>query len=244
MPHRQPASRSNAFFWSIFAAALSCGSLAVGVSPALADLCSQMAVPPTVAARVTILEPKLKINEPMRVMSADPRNAVPHWMDGPAKGFGATSVSAKAKWTLTVRSMQRADGGFCTVLQHVVMELSARTEVSIAKEIPRGSCVWNIVVDHERKHVNLDRKMFPYLSKEIEQRVRARFPGAVAAPDMDTGERILSASLEKFINAIVAEFAAKRNERQLTIDTRREYERPRRACGDPAVDDILRRAGY
>jgi hypothetical protein len=215
-----------------------------GSAPALADVCAHMAQRPTIAVKVQVLEPRLDLTQGMRAISDNPHNAVPRWLEGEAPALGATSVSVDGKWELTLRTMPRGDGGLCVGLQHIEMHLSAHTRVLVAKEIKKDSCVWKVVIDHERKHVRLDRGLFPKLAQLIEQKARREIPGAVAAASMEEGNELHSATLNRFLASVAAEFERQRNEKQLAIDSPQEYQRTSKICGNAAVAKILNRAGY
>jgi hypothetical protein len=121
----------------------------------------------------------------------------------------------------------------CGQIKAIHVEMGfAKNTIYIAKEFPRRSCPYKIVMGHEEKHKAVDRQLL----KEYSEKAKSFFAraaetigvirnGSGAALDNEMGENI-SRAMDQFSQEIEDE----RKSRQKEVDSSEEYARVSAAC--------------
>jgi hypothetical protein len=130
-------------------------------------------------------------------------------------------------------------GGFCSAIAQATVTIEWRTLVRIASEIKPGSCVFDVVVRHEQKHVDLDRKLIPSARAEMEAALGAVARRPVSAATAKESQRVLQERMSRAINATIDAFSTRRSRRQLAIDTPQEYDKVPKTCGRDSLNRLL-----
>jgi len=132
----------------------------------------------------------------------------------------------------TASAARRGGGGVCAVPGRVVLALvQSEHLVRIAREIPRGGCLFREVERHERRHVAVNRRS---LAEAAARARRAAEAWAATAEGHGATEAeamaALQAGLRRAIEPALAAMRAEREAAHRAIDTTAEYRRLARVC--------------
>jgi hypothetical protein len=205
--------------------------------------CGGAIVPPVVSVRTLAQPPVQDLSLGIAQLSSDRSLAVPHGLESFRFAVGATAAQAQRRTSWQMRGEPQANGGYCWAIAQLKIVVTVATRVYIAREVPRGSCLWNEVVRHEAKHVRADQQLFPELSGLIRPKVLRAISRTVPAATDSEARAVLGALVNSAVQEAVAAFQVARNQRQLTIDTAQEYSRANRVCGNAEVAAAIQRAG-
>lgn len=211
---------------------------------AVAAECARPLVKPVIKLETKSSEVAYDAREGLKALTkkATADNALPATGKIYSMGLTAAEWKSEAKLQLTGRPLDRDT--YCWSMVSLTMRFKLATTVFIAKEIPRGSCAWKQVVDHEHKHVNLDRKLLAGLDDMVRPKIEPALRKAIAAKDGNEALAVLQADARVAINHALEAFIAHREKQQLSkIDTAAEYERVDEACSDAEWAAIFKKAG-
>jgi hypothetical protein len=131
------------------------------------------------------------------------------------------------------KSRSSYDPATCAQVKGIHIELGfAKNVIYIAKEFPKRSCPYKVILGHEEKHKAVDRELL----EEFGQKAKAFFTitaktigvvrnGSGAAIDGEIGE-----SLTRAMDQFSAELEDERSKRQKEVDSSEEYERVSASC--------------
>lgn len=194
--------------------------------------CARSADAPTVDVRLIERAPELDHTRPMR------------WINRRAKASRGRIVQG-----LTVMEWERgfewrhrtaaaaAQDKVCIAPATLNVVLTVTThKVYIPREFPRRGCEFMAVLEHEQRHVDVNRAVMHELRRALERRLgaearRQHTAPAVAAPRAQSEYRRRTTRMEDIFNRINATFRRTLDRRQARIDTPKEYERVSRQCG-------------
>jgi hypothetical protein len=97
-----------------------------------------------------------------------------------------------------------------------------------------------MVTRHEQRHVEIDRQLLTAVQARMQAAVSAVAAEPVGGRTVAETRRTLQARIAAAMNRTVAAFSAERTERQLAIDTPAEYDKLPKACGQAALQALLR----
>lgn len=125
----------------------------------------------------------------------------------------------------------------CVWLDTVDIRIKSEPTVYIASEYKPGTCRYRTTVEHELKHVAVDAKLLDEFAPKIES--AARLAAKNAAPDrpvptsgLESVRADINRKIEEALKEPIAELHIERRKRQQAIDTREEYDRLSRQCGN------------
>ncbi len=193
--------------------------------------------------RTEVKPPVQDLSKGIREITADPRLAVPRELQDFRFAVGATAAIPKDTTRWSGEGQALPDGRKCWRVTRINTVITVSTTVFIAKEIPKGSCLWHEIAKHEAKHVRLDQKLFPQLAGTIRPALLRAASQSVVAGSEAEAKATLGRRLVAAMQAAADRFEATRNQQQLTIDTREEYSRPNQVCGEAEVAAAIRRSG-
>ncbi len=117
------------------------------------------------------------------------------------------------------------------------------TIVYVAKEIPYPSCGYQKVLDHELRHVAIDRLLVetytPLLPELIAQAVRDI--GSVRAASSESARQQIENAMTDYMKDLGAKLSGVRQKEQAKIDTKDEYARIGESCGGEIAELVGRR---
>lgn len=123
----------------------------------------------------------------------------------------------------------------CLWINKVSIDIVIDPTIFIASENPKGTCKFVAIVEHESKHVAIDRRTVQdHLPLIRQAAVNAVAKVGVVGPKPDEdGEKYkekMSDYVEKAMKAAVDEMYADRAKRQAALDSKEEYERVDAKC--------------
>jgi hypothetical protein len=148
---------------------------------------------------------------------------------------GLTAATLKIETSFQVTSKgSSALRSYCGQITKVEMTFGFDdTIIYMPKEIASGSCAYHQVLEHENKHVTVDRMIVetyaPYVQNDLNR--IARSIGIVHAQNPYDVESMLRQTLNEKVEAIGQYLTTQRREAQDRVDTPQEYERLSKSCG-------------
>ncbi len=211
------------------AATLAAAVLAAAVATAAAAEPECPAASPRVEVTVSDPEPTLDLGtgmDALRAEAAAPRSAA-------HRHLGATT--SRVEWQSEIEArIASASGRVCARPERVSLDFRhAEHAVRIARELPRGSCLFRETETHEQRHVAANRATFRRAAAEAE--AAARRWAASATARGATEQSAMAALREELRRAIAPAFEAMQAARDAAhreIDRPEEYERLGRVCPD------------
>jgi hypothetical protein len=212
-----------------FAALPLLGAVALAAAPAEAATCP--AARPTVTLSVDTAEPSIDNTLPQPALQ---RLAGASHHGGRTQGLYRGSI--RTRWRTRIAAQPMA-GLVCRSVDEVAitMTIAPRT-IYVTRERRPGTCSYDSVLNHERKHQAADDAVIAEFAPRLKQQVARALaalppPAPVRSSEAAAVDRRLTASVERTVNAELRALAAARKSRQAAIDTPGEYSRVRAACG-------------
>ncbi len=124
----------------------------------------------------------------------------------------------------------------CQWIDEVRLDLRIDPKIYITREHRKGSCKHNAIMEHEMKHVYVDRdivkKYVPIFKRRLQDAVmKVGIVGPKDERDQKRYQQKINDYIESQIAAVNNQMTAERRQRQQAIDTLEEYERVARMCG-------------
>lgn len=124
----------------------------------------------------------------------------------------------------------------CLHYDQIEVTLHIDPTIYIASEYTQGSCKHNAIMEHEKKHVKVDRIVVNRYANRIAKAITHalnKYGSSYGPYDMANMEKAQE-SLQKYITGIVdkesANLSSERRRLQQSVDTKKEYERVRLQC--------------
>tara|TARA_Y100001934_G_scaffold18405_1_gene21516 strand:+ start:29 stop:733 length:705 start_codon:yes stop_codon:yes gene_type:complete len=132
-------------------------------------------------------------------------------------------------------AQNKRDGSSCYWYNDIEVKMHIRPIIFIASEHEKGTCSHNAIMEHEMKHVKVDRAMLKKYSDLIESDLRkvVRKVGTVGPVSRRSTERARSKMMrivEKTVNNRTEAMYAERRKLQQAVDSLEEYERVQAQC--------------
>jgi hypothetical protein len=149
--------------------------------------------------------------------------------------LGLYRMEMRSGFRASIRSRQ--DGGWiCLWIEKVALSLTVSPrQIYVVRERAPGTCPYNAVLAHERKHQAVDDELFnqsvPWLRHRIEKAVLNLPHGQpVPASEVAAIQARLNKIMSDTVTSAVADMMAERKLRQSRVDTPGEYQRVGAAC--------------
>lgn len=125
----------------------------------------------------------------------------------------------------------------CLWVDKVMVDVSIDPVVYVASEYPQGTCRHKAILEHEHKHVALDRKIVQQYLEPIRASTAAAVQnvGVVGPkPDaqVDDYKQKMSAYIQDAVKLQIDAMFAERMQRQRGLDNKDEYDRVQAQCAD------------
>lgn len=164
------------------------------------------------------------------------RGASPYGSGVATMTEGLMLGSVKMPGNYSFITQKSSDGQGCIHIDKVNVRIEINPKIYIAKEYVPGTCYYNAIMDHEKKHVAVERfivdKYIRIIGDVLKKNIDAR--GYVFGPFPAQHMEIARNDLGKFLTAAVEPYAkrmeAERTKLQSEVDTLAEYERVHRMC--------------
>lgn len=154
---------------------------------------------------------------------------------GAVGGLGGGEIGFKTESSFEI--YQRSQEA-CVILKSVTVTFYTRPKIHIASDFPRGSCEFNAVLEHERKHVGVlqayVKERTPHAKSHIANIIRRIKPaiGPIHPRQVDKAQEAMQKGLQSHIEAYNDQIMPELMKRQIAIDTPEEYARVTRQCKD------------
>lgn len=107
--------------------------------------------------------------------------------------------------------------------------------IYIADKFPKGSCKFNAIMEHEKKHVVVDREIVNKYAVIIGNRLKSEISSArIYGPVAKSKESLLGdkmrGKMKEILDDITKQMSAERQQRQQAVDSLEEYERVNNLC--------------
>jgi hypothetical protein len=152
-------------------------------------------------------------------------------MEAYDRTLGLTEADIGAKADIDLVTRPDGNGNFCTGARSAVIVLEWRTIVRIANQVKPGSCIDKVVTEHEQKHVAIDRRLIPIAQQVIEIALTSVIRKTIAGKSVEDSRRNLQDQAQITVNKAIGIFSVVRTRRQLSLDSKEEYDKIPEACG-------------
>jgi hypothetical protein len=208
----------------------------------IALLLTAVCVPQAAAECGDIVHPKVSVKIDERAVREDrslsltalskiPSASRRAGMEAYDRTLGLTEADIGAKADLDLVTVEDGHGGYCTHARSAQIVLEWKTVVRIASQIPPGSCIDKVVSTHEQTHVAIDRKLIPIARQVIEIALVSVIRRSIAGKTVAESQSNLQDQARKTVNQAIDIFSIVRNRKQLTLDSKDEYDRVPKSCG-------------
>ncbi|MGE4351838.1 MAG: hypothetical protein AB7E52_06585 [Bdellovibrionales bacterium] len=192
---------------------------------------------PTINVKITPVIDEAQINKNLdlagiQALSASPQtHQIPHY---DSVTLGLAVYDPFLKFNIPLRQQHMPDGAYCSQVQKVDAEIGYHTiTIYIANEFPEGSCAYQTILTHERKHVAVNNAILKEYIPKIQQRLQSylKINGRFVVPNKAYAEKTLRERLTAIIQEVSKEMLEENKRRQRLIDSPQEYAKNNTACG-------------
>jgi hypothetical protein len=162
-----------------------------------------------------------------RIPSASRRTG----MEAYDRTLGLTEADIGAKANIDLVTKPDGEGHFCTAARSALIILEWKTVVRIASQIKPGSCIDGVVTTHEQKHVSIDKRLIPIARQAIEIALTSVIRKTVEGKSIADSQDNLQDQARLTVNKAIDIFTVVRTRRQLSLDSKEEYDKVPEACG-------------
>lgn len=157
---------------------------------------------------------------------------------GPA---GATHVGGLTNGTISsnmstqLQTLTSSDGVACIWISEVIIRLQYHPIVYVSREFAPGTCHHAAVLQHEHKHVSVDRTLLNMFAPELQNAIQKVAQqkgkaGPIQKIQLESVSRVIQKSVEDELNRMMDNLSTVRQARQAQIDTPQEYMRVQKLC--------------
>lgn len=163
-----------------------------------------------------------------------------HKRSGRASAFGSawtpvglTLTDLKYRMQVKVEAIHLGRGDYCARLTGVDANFGyARFSVFVAKRFPPGSCPYESITEHERRHVAVFRQTldtyFPRMKHRLERAAYALTPVHAASPD--AAADLLQTRLRASVDPLFHEMNRTLDRNNAKLDTPEQYMHEQKRC--------------
>lgn len=201
-------------------------------------------VSPVIEVVPSVRPPKIDPTQTLAFLRAMARAEGPEKVSGARheRPVGLTAASLKTSLSYKVTStIAPSSNSVCAQISHFSMTLGFDdTTIYLARELPRGSCSYKTVFDHEMMHVRIDEDIVRFYTPKFrslfEQAIRNI--GVVHATSAKEAERKIEDAMREYTQKTTTDLSKVRQTRQAQIDTPTEYARLSRSCNGSLAELI------
>ncbi len=205
------------------------------------QVCASVARPPQVEVRVTDRPPEyddsLKSAKLLRLDLGDDNIAAISGHDPRMLG-GLTHNRITINHRIAFRRASDRRSGFgCIWFDKIEITIGLAPVVYIAREYARNKCRRREIIDHEKKHVEADRRLAARYERLMEDGVEMVFgdpadyrSGVIVAKDIPKARKKMLGVVENALGTLHEKMQAERMALHRSIDTPEEYGRLARTC--------------
>ncbi len=217
------------------------GVLLLAAAPLPALACPPRGTP-VLRVELNDPEPRLLAPVPAAQLSAEDEEERPETPPHHGQHHLGLTLS-RVDWTSEITVRVQAEGGVVCAVPAELRVIFDHVEhtIRLAAELPRGGCLAQEVLAHERRHAEVNRRTLREAVTRSRQVVRGWAASAEArAPDAEAAAAALQQSLAQALSPVLEGLRAARERGHAAIDSAEEYRRLGRVC--PADQRRLRAA--
>lgn len=123
----------------------------------------------------------------------------------------------------------------CVRIKSIKGTFIAKPVIHIASDYRRGSCEYNAILEHEKKHIRVmksfHKKYAPKIKKELRRvALQLQSKGIVPARDVKKRQKEMQSYIQQYVQAYTADIMQELDRKQKAIDTHAEYKRVAAKC--------------
>lgn len=214
---------------------LVCAALAFWPVPAHAISCIQSAPPKVTLQRMEdpikydFAQNRASLNQIGAEILAQSSGGATSHVGGLTNGTIASNMSTQ------LQTLTSADGQACIWISEVIIRLQYQPIVYVSREFAPGTCHHAAVLQHEHKHVSVDRALLTMFAPELQNAIQSIIQkegraGPMPKGQMENASRIIQKRVEDELNRMMDSLSTVRQARQAQIDTAQEYSRVQKLC--------------
>lgn len=170
----------------------------------------------------------------LNMMGSEILAAAPGGAGGSHVG-GLTNGTISSNMSTQLQTLTSPDGAACIWISEVVIRLIYDPIVYVSREFPPGSCYHTAVLQHEQKHVAVDRALMSMFAPELQTAIQKIAQekgrkGPIQKAQLESASRIMQKDVEDELNKMMDNLSTVRKARQAQIDTPQEYMRVQNLC--------------
>ncbi len=148
---------------------------------------------------------------------------------------GLTNGTISSNMSTQLQTLTSPDGAACIWVSEVVIKLQYHPIIYVSREFAPGSCHHAAVLEHEHKHVSVDRALITMFAPELQAAIQKVAQdkgraGPIARAQLDGVSREIQKAVEDELNRMMDNLSTVRQARQAQIDTSSEYMRVQKLC--------------
>lgn len=233
-----PRTRTSSPLFSLFFAVvfLTSGATALAASPTAyqnANTACQSYAHIPVKITPVFDEPKLDVSMSLATLQNYAKNGgavIPHY---DSITLGLASYKSITQFLIPIMHYKMPNGTFCARVQNLEARIGyENVTIHIANEFPQGSCSFYSVLEHEQKHVQVNRALLHEYVPKIKARLDAflKINGMFIVANPDYADKLLRERVSKITEEVIQEMTQENRRRQKLIDSPQEYAKNNTAC--------------
>lgn len=138
-------------------------------------------------------------------------------------------------YDITMGSIRTSDNRSCAWYDSITVDINITPTIFIARDYKKGSCMYNAVLEHENKHIAVDRKLVNTYAQQISKALQAELArqtvyGPVATAEEKALQDQMYARIAGIMKKQMAILNTERLKRQQQVDSLEEYNRVNALC--------------
>lgn len=123
----------------------------------------------------------------------------------------------------------------CFWYDRIDVLIHIRPTIFVARDFPKGTCMHNSILEHEHKHVIVDREIVNKYAGLIGQAIRDdvsryRLFGPYPVPQSQANLQQVKLRMQNILKTYSSQMSSERKARQQQVDSLSEYERVNKSC--------------
>ena len=151
-----------------------------------------------------------------------------------AGGLMSGGIRTSHRFKVATKTLARRNLA-CAWFDTITVRITIDPTIFVAREFGKGSCPRRAILEHEHKHIRVDREIVNKYAKKIGRALKSYVDknpvyGPVRASRLKSLQQRMTDQLDRLTSQIGRRMEQERKRRQQAIDTRKEYERVRNEC--------------
>ena len=153
------------------------------------------------------------------------------------QGYAEGKIKMQAEIRLGTQTVYGGQAG-CVWYDSVNINFTIDPFIYIAEEVNKDRCMRKAVLEHEMKHVNVDKKIVNKYAQQVGRKVydglktRGFIAGPVRAEDIQATAERMKATISQIVDLEMKRLEIDRADMQAQVDTKEEYDRVGALCPD------------